>query len=93
MKSCEWCIHPLPKLKSWVIEVSNTGTESAWREIDRREDNNDLNDDYATANFKISRVASGSVRFFRLRQIGENHNGTDVLALSSLEIFGTLLEK
>ena len=86
-----------PHLKSWVIEVSNDG--SSWTEIDRRENNNDLNDEYATANFKISKVPSESFRFFRLRQTGMNHygliDGCDfyVVTLSSLEIFGTLFEK
>ena len=58
-------------LKSWVVEVSNDG--SSWTEIDRRDNN--VNDKYATANFKISRVPSESYRFFRLRQTGENHAG------------------
>ena len=78
-------------LKSWVIEVSNDG--SSWTEIDRRDNNNDLNDKYATANFKISKVPSESFRFFRLKQTGPNHRGYDYLAISSLEIFGTLFEK
>ena len=53
-------------LKSWVIEVSNDG--SSWTEIDRRDNNNDLNHRYAIANFKIFPVPSDCFRFFRLRQ-------------------------
>ena len=79
--------------KSWVIEVSNDGTENSWTIIDRRDNNNDLNDSFATVNFKISRVPSDGFRFFRLRQTGKNHLGNEVLSISSLEIFGTLSEK
>ena len=75
-------------LKSWVIEVSNDG--HSWTEIDRRDDNNDLNSSWVTVNFKISRVPSESFRFFRLRQAGKNHQGDYCLDLSALEIFGTL---
>ena len=77
--------------KSWVIEVSNDG--ASWTEVDRRDNNNDLSDGRETANFKISQIPSEGVRFFRLRQTGENHQGHDVLELSSLEVFGTLFEK
>ena len=78
-------------LKSWVIEVSNDG--SSWTEIDRRDNNNDLNGSYATANFNISKVPSESFRFFRLRQTEKNHRGDYFVWISSLEIFGTLFEK
>ena len=78
-------------LKSWVIEVSNDG--SSWTEIDRRDDNNDLNGPYLTGNFQISRVPSESLRFFRLRQTGETHRGGYYVEISSMEIFGTLFEK
>ena len=80
-------------LKSWVIEVSNTGTENSWTEIDSRENNNDLDSENATANFKIFHVPNESFRFFRLRQTGKNHAGFDSMMLTSLEIFGTLFEK
>ena len=78
-------------LKSWVIEVSDYG--SSWKEIDRRDDNYDLNDAYASAHFKISNVPSEGVRFFRLKQTGENHFGDYEVVISSLEIFGSLIEK
>ena len=80
-----------PHLKSWVIEVSNDG--DTWFEIDRRENNYDLNGELVTANFKISKVPSESVHYFRLKQIGKNHLDEDWLELSSMEIFGTLFEK
>ena len=78
-------------LKSWVIEVSNDG--ASWMEIDHRDNNNDLNGPCVTANFKISKVPSEGVRFFRLRQTGKNHGGNDALVIPSLEIFGILFEK
>ena len=74
--------------KSWVVEVSNDGY--SWTEIDRRDNNYDLNDRFVTANFEVSRVPSERLRFFRFRQTGKNHQDEDVLALMSLEIFGTL---
>ena len=78
-----------PHLKSWVIEVSNDG--SSWTEIDRRDNDKDLNDESATANFKISKVLKRSFRFFRLKQTGKNHAGNYVATLTSLEMFGTLI--
>ena len=78
-------------LKSWAIEVSNDG--SSWVVIDRRDGNDGLNDKFVTANFKIPHVPSERFRFFRLRQIGRNHDGKPRLTLSSLEIFGTLFER
>ena len=81
-------------LKSWVIEVSNDG--ESWREIDRRDNNGDLNAPYVTRNFRISHVPNESFRFFRLRQTGPSHyaNGTcNYVSFSALEIFGTLWEK
>ena len=76
-------------LKSWVIEVSNDGY--SWTEIDRRENNNDLSSQFALCNFDISSVPSESFRFFRLRQTGESDHGDQKVAITALEIFGTLL--
>ena len=86
VKSCD-CSH----LKSWVIEVSNDG--KLWTEIDRRDNNNDLNNNMVTVNFKISRVPSERFRFFRLRQTGVSHGDDFYLVVTSLEVFGTLFEK
>ena len=79
--------------KSWVIEVSNDGTEHSWTEMDRHNNNEDLNGSRVTVNFKTSLVRSQWIRFFRFRQTGENHGGGNELILSSLEIFGKLLEE
>ena len=81
-------------LKSWVIEVSKTGTEGSWVEIDRRNNNNDLNDCHVIGHFDIAHVPAGMYRFFRLKQIGENHDpGYYYVKLTALEVFGTLVEK
>ena len=79
-------------LKSWVIEVSKDGI--SWTEIDRR-DNDDLNGKYATANFTVAHVPSESYRFFRLKQVGQNHfrRPNYYLILSALEIFGVFSKK
>ena len=78
-------------LKSWVIEVSNDEKQKSWIEIDRREDNYDLNGSSVTRNFKISRVPSTGFRFVRLRQTGRNHSQHYYVAFACLEIFGTLI--
>ena len=75
-------------LKSWVIEVSNDG--DVWTEIDRRENNNDLQKSRVSVNFKISQVPSERFRFFRLRENGE---GCRSWLIDCLEVFGTLYEK
>ena len=79
-----------PYLRSWVIEVSNDGTENSWTEIDRRDD---WDGDEETPNFEISRIPRESFRFFRLRQTGKNRDGENYLKIYWLEIFGTLFEK
>ena len=80
---------------SWVIEVSNDG--KAWTEIDRRCDTRKLDTDSAIANFDISVVTSESFQFFRLRGTEPKRSSlfgaNNTLALSALEIFGTLCEK
>lgn len=67
--------------KSWVIEVSNDGTGNSWTEIDRRDC--DLNGAY-----KISRVPSEGMRFFRIRMTGQPCQ----IRIVSMELFGTLFE-
>jgi hypothetical protein len=69
-------------LKSWTIEVSSDG--SNWKEIDHRENNNDLNGASFIKTFSVSK--SIECRFIRLRHIGPNHQGNNHLLLSALEI-------
>ena len=76
--------------KSWVFEVSHDGSEGSWEVVDRRDNNEELIGYFVTTNFAISDPPRGSFRFVRLRQTGENHSGSYCLALTSLEVFGTL---
>lgn len=85
-------------LDSWVIEVSNDGTENSWREIDRRVDNHDFCERHLTRNFKISDVPSEPFRFLRIkrhnREMGRyDPPAYDSSSLNSFEIFGILYEK
>lgn len=77
-------------LKSWVVEVSEDGV--AWKEIDRRVDNNDLNDRYVTRHFQVAHVPDEPVQLVRLRQIGRSHWGEYRMSFTALEVFGTLFE-
>jgi hypothetical protein len=77
-----------PNLKSWLIEVSLDGCE--WTEIDHRESNADLNAKNVTRTFSVLRRETG--RFVRLVNIGHNHFNSDMLCISSFELFGSLIE-
>jgi hypothetical protein len=73
-------------MKSWAVEGSND--EASWTEIDRRENNKDLNGKMAVKTFAVSR--SRSFRRIRLLQTGPNHRGDNCLRLSAFELFGTI---
>jgi hypothetical protein len=73
-------------LKRWVVEGSDDGT--SWTEIDRREDNSDLNVRKAVKTFAISQ--SGSFRRIRLLQRDLNHSGNNQLKISAFELFGAV---
>ena len=70
--------------KSWVLEVSNDGSEGSWAVVDSRENNSDLNDKSVTRNFALSAPRSRAFRFVRLRLTGKNHRGFDYLWICSL---------
>jgi hypothetical protein len=77
--------------KSWVIEVTNDRSkESAWIEIDRRENNHDLNGPGIVQVFQCSNPQDGEFRYIRLRQIGANHYGNNSTAFTAFEVFGQL---
>ena len=78
--------------KSWVLEVSNDGSEGSWAVVDSRENNKDLNDVLATRNFAISAPSREAIRFARLRLTGKNHKGSDFLCISALELFGAFTD-
>jgi hypothetical protein len=75
-------------LKSWVIESSDDAV--GWTVIDRRENNDSLNEKNAIGTFTIAH--SVNCRYIRLRQTGKNHYGSHSLIISSFEFFGSLIE-
>jgi hypothetical protein len=74
-------------LKSWVIECSVDGKD--WVEVDRRNNNNELNARNVTRLFII--CISGEDRYIRLHQTGPTHRNDHYLVISGLEIFGLLV--
>jgi hypothetical protein len=75
-------------LKSWLVETSTDGRR--WQELDRQEDNEQLNGTWFTGTFAVA--GGGECRFIRLVNIGRNHFGNDCLRISAWEIFGSLIE-
>lgn len=75
-------------LKSWVLEVSNDGTN--WQEVDRKTNNSAMNDKHVIRNFRVANVPSDGFRYVRLQQTGPNHQNDNLMIFSSFEIFGTL---
>jgi hypothetical protein len=74
-------------LKSWVLDGSDDGT--TWMEVDRRENNSDLNNKFAVKTFTVERVET--FRMVRLRQIAPNHANNNYLLITAFEIFGALI--
>lgn len=70
-------------LKNWALEGFADGQ---WYEIDRRDDNNELNGKSKTATFQVA--ANGEFTSIRLRQTGPNHYGDNYLILTNIELFG-----
>jgi hypothetical protein len=62
------------------------GRWASGREIDRRENNNELNGKEVVKTFAVSRP--GSFGRIRLRQTGLNHDGNNLLVLCAFELFG-----
>jgi hypothetical protein len=84
-------------LKSWVVESSLDGVN--WIEIDRKTDNEDLNErrniltrtnTHHLASFAVAN--STECRFIRVAQTAKNHIGNDRLTIRAFEVFGTLIE-
>jgi hypothetical protein len=73
-------------IKNWVIQGSQDAT--SWTEIDRRENNADLNNPHAVKTFAISKT--GTFRMLRLFLTGPAHNGSHGMEISRVEFFGTL---
>jgi hypothetical protein len=76
--------HPL----SWVFEGSVDGQE--WTELDCQNDNRSLDAQNVTRAFPVKRIMQAKMVRFRLA--GRTSNGSDFLCLSSMEVFGRLIE-
>jgi hypothetical protein len=63
---------------------------SKWIELDRRENNTELNSQGAIATFPVSR--SDDVHMIRIRQLGKNSSNNDYFIVSAIEVFGVLME-
>ena len=74
-------------LKSWVLEGCNPG--GVWTELDRREDNQDLNGKSKIATFSVSN--NNEYQVVRIRQIAQNHYGDNYLILTNVEFFGDVI--
>ena len=89
-------VGPYNQPLSWVLEVSNDGSEESWEVIDRRDYAKDKLviefDPYVISNFAISNPPSGSFRHVRLRLTGPNSWSQNCICLSSFEVFGKLTD-
>jgi hypothetical protein len=74
-------------VKNWVLEGSTDSQE--WIEIDRRENDSDLNNSCSLKTFSIAR--SDPVRLIHLRQIGPNHQSDKYLIFNLFEVFGSVI--
>ena len=73
--------------KSWVLEVSNDGSDGSWQVVDSREDNDMLDGCRQPRNFAVTPPPSGAFRFVRFRQTGESPQDCPI---SALELFGQI---
>lgn len=62
--------------------------DADWFEIDRKQSTTDLNDKAKVQSYRVK--SPGTHRFFRLTQTGPSHCGSDIMAFTSIELFGTL---
>jgi E3 ubiquitin-protein ligase HECTD1 len=75
-------------LRRWVVEGSVNG--STWTVLDKQDENNELTAKPVTRTYPAR--GRDELQFIRLRQTGKNNNGSDNLAISFFEVFGSLLE-
>jgi hypothetical protein len=74
--------------KSWVVEGSVDCNQ--WEEIDRRDNNSDLNAQNVVRLFTVTH--SSEYRSLRLRQTGPSHSGANYLVISGFDLFGHFFE-
>ncbi|OHT12772.1 hypothetical protein TRFO_17325 [Tritrichomonas foetus] len=74
-------------MKSWIVEGSKDGID--WIEIDRQEENDDLNSSAAIKTYECQNQEE-DYRFLRVKMIGPNHGNSNYLVLTNIEFFGSL---
>ena len=79
------CAH----LKNWVIEGRNEGED--WKEIDRRENNFDLNGPSNKHYYSIPQMTK-PYQYIRIKCIGKTHYNTYHLLLTNFEVYGIIHE-
>jgi hypothetical protein len=77
-------------LRSWVIEGTTDSAVTGWTEIDRRENNSDLNGVTFHPCFPIIESSDESYRYIRLRMTGPTHANNHHLYILGFELFGEL---
>ena len=80
-------------MKNWVIEVSENGV--TWVEIDRRENNDDLNGFKFQHYFSVSDYQSSAYRYLRIKCVGPTHHNESRydFSLAKFEVYGQLIEE
>jgi hypothetical protein len=74
-------------LESLEVKANLNDIEN-WMEIDRHENNSDLNGPFPVKMFAVSQT--GSFRKIQLRQTDPNHDGDSSLELTAFEVFGAV---
>ena len=74
------CCH----IRSWSLEGTND--LSAWKEIDRRVNQENMNGNFAVGTYKCAKTRF--FRYLRIRQIDQNTDGNDYFAICNFEVFG-----
>lgn len=78
-------------LKNWVIEVSEDG--SNWFEIDRRKNDESLNEPRKSNVFDVQNPNNNFYRYLRLRQIGTSHyncENCNIFSISRFDFYGQI---
>jgi hypothetical protein len=92
------CSHSTPvgwnHPRSWILELSMDGIN--WQEIDRKDDNNELNGPSNVGEWPIANALHS--RFVRFRLTGKNHKPEDpewcyLLEIAGFEVIGTVVEE
>jgi hypothetical protein len=76
---------------SWLRSSEIVGCRDVdGREVDRKEDNEELNGRWSTGTFAVS--GGKEYRFIRLVNIDRSHTSDDGIFMTGWEIFGSLFE-